>query len=319
MKGWRTSPRLLDWLIGLFLLGLVAWLVSARIGWSELLAPWRQLRFFDVVGLVALTSLSWLLRAVRVYDYFHREVRGSFGAILFVSVLHNTANNLLPMRTGELAFPLLMKRKLGMSIVETGGGLLWIRFLDLHFLALVILAALYLRAGQLLWLVLGFIWLSSLLLPQIVRCAYLGGGDGGGKVGAMLALVAGATPRSFRKTLRLYLWSALSWTTKMLAFGWILANFTGVDAWQALIGAVGGELSSVLPLHGVAGAGSYEVAVVGALFPFGVEPDTALAGAVNLHLFLLGVTLLFGTLAAISSLVVACVPGLGRSRRRTER
>jgi predicted phage tail protein len=33
------------------------------------------------------------------------------------------------------------------------------------------------------------------------------------------------------------------------------------------------------------------------LLPAGIEPTAALAGAVNLHLFLLGVTLILGTLA----------------------
>jgi glycosyltransferase 2 family protein len=60
---------------------------------------------------------------------------------------------------------------------------------------------------------------------------------------------------------------------------------------------MGTELSSVLPFHGIAGSGSYELAAVAALVPLGVDPKLALAGAVNLHLFLLGSTLLLGALA----------------------
>jgi hypothetical protein len=39
------------------------------------------------------------------------------------------------------------------------------------------------------------------------------------------------------------------------------------------------------------------LAAVAALVPAGVDPRAALAGAVNLHLFVLGVTLLLGALA----------------------
>ncbi len=60
---------------------------------------------------------------------------------------------------------------------------------------------------------------------------------------------------------------------------------------------MGAELSSVLPFHGIAGSGSYELAAVAALVPLGVDPKLALAGAVNLHLFLLGTTLILGGLA----------------------
>jgi uncharacterized membrane protein YbhN (UPF0104 family) len=60
---------------------------------------------------------------------------------------------------------------------------------------------------------------------------------------------------------------------------------------------MGAELSTVLPFHGIAGSGSYEAAVVAALLPLGVDATAALAGAVNLHLFLLGVTMILGLLA----------------------
>jgi uncharacterized membrane protein YbhN (UPF0104 family) len=64
-----------------------------------------------------------------------------------------------------------------------------------------------------------------------------------------------------------------------------------------MAGVMGAELSSILPIHGIAGSGSYEFAAVAALVPLGVNAKLALAGAVNLHLFLLGATVLLGALA----------------------
>jgi uncharacterized membrane protein YbhN (UPF0104 family) len=77
----------------------------------------------------------------------------------------------------------------------------------------------------------------------------------------------------------------------------LLRFFLPLDIWQLLTGVMGAELSSVLPFHGIAGSGSYELAAVAALMPLGIEPKLALAGAVNLHLFLLGSTLMLGALA----------------------
>ena len=79
----------------------------------------------------------------------------------------------------------------------------------------------------------------------------------------------------------------------------MLLYFLSAEVWEILFGVMGAELSSVLPFHGIAGSGSYELAVMAALLPLGIEAETALAGAVNLHLFLLGVTLLLGVLALL--------------------
>jgi uncharacterized membrane protein YbhN (UPF0104 family) len=80
-------------------------------------------------------------------------------------------------------------------------------------------------------------------------------------------------------------------------FAWILAFFADLAWVSALLGAVGGELTSVLPAHGIAGAGTYEAGVVAALVPQGIRLSTALAAAVNLHLFLLGLSIVGGLIA----------------------
>jgi hypothetical protein len=60
----------------------------------------------------------------------------------------------------------------------------------------------------------------------------------------------------------------------------------------SLIGAIAGELSTVLPINGIAGFGTYEGAIVGAMQLFGVTVNSALTGAFNLHLLVLGTSIL---------------------------
>ena len=86
---------------------------------------------------------------------------------------------------------------------------------------------------------------------------------------------------------------------KLAVFAWVLQLFASLTTAAAFAGAIGGDLTSVLPVHGIAGAGTYEAGVVAALTPFGVPLTGALMAAVNLHLFMLGLSLAGGGLALL--------------------
>ncbi len=295
-RGLRLGgPR--DWLLGGLLLIALVLAVALTVGWGPLLAPWRELGLTELLGLLALSALSYGFRAVRVFDYFRPAFAGRFPTVLRLSILHNVANNLLPMRAGEMVFPWLMGRYFGQGFGNALASLIWIRLLDLHFLGLIACLILYLRQPWIGWPLAGLLWL--LLLPLMARVGRLAP-TGSSRMPARLAsTLARAAPVSRRLIARLYLWTALSWTAKFIAFALLLQHFLPLDLWRLLIGVLGAELSSILPFHGIAGGGTYELAAVAALVPFGVSPEAALVGAVNLHLFLLGVTLLLGLLALL--------------------
>jgi uncharacterized membrane protein YbhN (UPF0104 family) len=243
--------------------------------------------------------LSYVLRAVRAYDALRTLVRGRFLAMLRVTVLHTTANNLLPMRLGEAAFPILVRRHFGLRLTRGTLALAWIRLMDLHVLGLVAGVALLLSTGGSppAWLlVVG--WLLALPLGLRLLPLLAGHIAAEGLAGRLLRAVRETGPADAPELARLYLWTLLSWVAKLAAFAAITAHFLDAPAGTILAGIVGAELSSVLPFHGVAGAGSYEAAMVATLYPFGIQPAVALGAAVNLHLFLLGVTLL-SSLAAL--------------------
>ena len=54
----------------------------------------------------------------------------------------------------------------------------------------------------------------------------------------------------------------MNWTVKLLVFAWILRSFIALPFTTALLASVTGEASSVLPFHGLAGAGTYEAGVL---------------------------------------------------------
>lgn len=325
----RSHPvrlgRARDWSIGVGLLLALLVGVHLSVGWGPLLAPWRALSLPLLAGLVLLSLLSYGLRALRVYEYFRPCFKGCMPAVLRMSVLHNAANNLLPMRAGELVFPWLMHRYFGFRALDATAALLWIRLLDLHFILLIAIALLAQHQTSGAWGVVGLLWLAALTLLGPLRrrvarradMAMAAGGAGGrlacgprwnirGPLYRLIARVALSVPSEPGTIARVYLLTALVWLLKLTAFALVLHHFLPLAPWQLLTGVMGGELSSILPFHGVAGAGSYELAMVAALVPAGVDPALALMGAVNLHLFLLGVTLLLGGLALLLSRQSPC-------------
>ncbi|MBK1653515.1 lysylphosphatidylglycerol synthase domain-containing protein [Allochromatium vinosum] len=290
--------RVRDWLLGGALLLALVVAVEFLVGWGPLLAPWRELSPWLLAWLFLLTAMSYGLRAVRVSDYFGARLTGRFPAVLRLTILHNTANNLLPMRTGELVFPWLMRRYFGQGLLDSAAALVWIRLLDLHFLALIGLLILQLGHPSWLWWLAGGLWIAGLgvliVLSGMGESAKLAGA---GRLRSILRRMLQAAPGDPWLIARVYGWTALIWSLKFVAFTSLLRFFLPIDVWRLLAGVMGAELSSVLPFHGIAGSGSYELAAVAALAPLGVDPKLALAGAVNLHLFLLGSTLLLGALA----------------------
>ncbi len=53
-----------------------------------------------------------------VADYFPRETKGQFRRLLKLTLVHNLLNVMLPLRSGEASFPLLMRSEFGMPLAR---------------------------------------------------------------------------------------------------------------------------------------------------------------------------------------------------------
>ncbi len=289
----RPGLRLL---LGLLLLAGLIVLVELEIGWRELLRPWRDRPVAPLLLALALVFMSYTLRALRLRAYFPTEMSGRLGCGLRLMLQHNLYNNLLPMRAGELSFPLLMRRYFTIPLERSLPALLWFRVLDLHTLAVFVLVCLPLPWGA------GVSWLIAALVLPLPWLLYhsarrlrnlVGRDDAHGWRKGLARLLAGL-PQHPGMLASSWLWTIANWTVKLAVFAWILQGFVTLPFDGALLGAISGDLTSVLPINGIAGAGSYEAGVVAGLMPYGVPTREALAGAVNLHLFVLASTLLGG-------------------------
>lgn len=298
-KGASAGSRrgsILGWSLGGALLLAVVLLVHDSVGWGNLLAPWREIPPHNLALALLLVLASYALRTIRIHLYFSPDTSGAFLRSFRLILLHNLFNNLLPMRSGEASFPLLMKRDFQVPFTRSVPGLFYLRLLDLHFLLL--LGALVFAPGR---GILGW-GVAALLLPLPILGFLLQGWIQsrvqGGTLGSRGTITwLEGLPRSRTLFLGTWLWTVVNWSVKLLVFAWILRAFTPLSYATALLGSITGELSSVLPIHGVAGAGTYEAGIMASLIPMGVEMEAALTGAVNLHLFVLGASILSGLLA----------------------
>ncbi|NRP15747.1 MULTISPECIES: lysylphosphatidylglycerol synthase domain-containing protein [unclassified Marinobacterium] len=280
--------KTLRWFIATTLFLALAIGVELTIGWRSILEDWQTLSITNLLFLTLLTFISYLLRAERVFNYFASESHSRVSYIK-ISFLHNALNNFLPMRLGEAAFPLLMKREFSESMLTTSAGLLVIRLMDLHVLLLLASFTLF-SVTPLLG---GIACTALILLPLLMRV----GGESlirlfPEKIRNLLNKVEHLWPKDYRLLGKTYLMTLLIWIVKLVALILILMSFLNIDFFNGALAVILADISGVLPIHGLAGSGTYEAAMLAALYPMGFETIEAVKAAINVHIYLLGASLL---------------------------
>lgn len=279
----------------------LAFLIGAEyfIGWQELLAPWVYIENpLVLAGPMLLLAASYLIRALRLYRYFHLQ-RG-FGACVRLLVHHNLCVNILPMRTGEIAFPVLMRRYFAVTLQRSLPALAWLRSLDVHALITLLTLALASLTQSRSLLLVGGLWaIAPFCAPWVARRVVRLVGSRQTRMASVTRSVARAVPSSATALAEDWLLTALNWVVKLVAFAWIIQLFAEARYGVSLLGAIGGELSAILPIHGFAGLGTYEAGIVAAMRLFEMPSELALTGAVNLHLIVLGTSLLAAACARL--------------------
>lgn len=296
-------------LLNLVVLAAFAAAVEHWWGWSRLLAPWRQIAL-PILGLAVLGMLaSYGLRALRIYLAERDIPRGQYLDCLRLILINNALNLILPARTGEASFPILMQRWFGIDAARAAGTLVWLRLLDLQVLATI--AAACAASGwlaptqslsRLAWAAAALAALAPLAVFAARRPIQARLSQREGRLARLVSRALGGLPtRALGLLLDLGLtWAA--WSIKLLALGIVLGLLAGIAPAVGTLGAIGGDLSTVLPLHAPGGFGTYEAGVMALLAPAaaGQALGTLLAAAVNLHLLVLTTALMAGGLAGIS-------------------
>lgn len=293
------------WLLNFAVLGAFAWFV-VQVGPQRLLAPWREIAPATVLLAVAGLLASYALRALRIYLAEAAIPRDRYLDCLRLILVNNAVNLLLPARSGEASFPILMRRWFGVDTARATGTLLWLRLLDLHVLATVggiAAASGWIGAGLALSRLAAVGAALAAGAPLLLFAVHrpltrrLSANDGHIRRLA-LRMLGGVPDRGVTVGLDLLLsWSA--WGVKLAALAAVLARLAVLPPALGLLGAIGGDLSTVLPVHAPGGLGTYELGAMALLAP-GIAADHGagvLAAVINLHLLVLTTALIAGGLA----------------------
>ena len=240
---------------------------------------------------------SYITRALRIFLFFNSSVAISFTNCLKISLYHNFLNNLLPMRAGEISYPLLLNKYLGINFKPATASLIWFRFLDLIVLLSLATYALnsqitktnsfYIISIFLFFTPL-FLYLSSKFystdVPKIKNKRNI--------FSKIISFLISSIPSTKKVLFVSWLLTLINWSLKLSAFSWFISFTLQIDIYNSLLASITSELTSILPIHSLAGFGTYEAGIVSVLVPQNiVELKSIIATATSLHLIILATTL----------------------------
>lgn len=280
--------------------GFIQWMW----GWQSVFDLWRNAGWGAIALALFLLVTTYVLRTWRIYDYFPQETRGRFSALFRVVQIHNILNIMMPFRSGETSFPLLMRREFDVGLVRGTSALFVMRLFDLHALLAAAGVGLAMERGDVtVWL----IWVAFLLLPAIgfaMRTPVFRAvaGMSAGKLAKLSAEVQAGLPLDGTAFLRAWGVTLINWFVKIAVLAWVLMLMGNITLPPGFGGALGGELSSVLPIHAPGGVGTYPAGIVAGAVSFGAGAGEAILSqlsqaAVNVHLLVIISSLIGTTLA----------------------
>ncbi len=274
--------------------GLLAWLMADG-RWRGLGEVFARLDGLTLGLAAAGFGLSYLLRALRIFDEFRTQAGGRFGSCLRITLIHNAMINVVPFRGGEAAFPLLLRQNFGVPLPRAIASLFWFRLQDAFVvmaLAAIVWPGLHpaLKAVAVVGVLLIAWW-----LPRWARAPHAWA-DGSGLT-AKLAKVRDAFAESTRHARFGWLWTIANWTVKLAAQAGLLSALIPAAVNVGAAGALGAELAAILPVQGVAGFGTYEAGAAAAMLPSGVALAAGLQVALALHLFVIACSVTSGAIA----------------------
>ena len=319
----RAKP--LTWtvagIISLVLFGVVA----AQLDTASLAAAADRVSWPLVVAGVALLLGENLFGAVRTHLIARRH--GGFTTAMNVTAWHSVWLIALPMRLGEVAWMVVMRRAYGWNTATAVACALVQRLLDVAVIAAFLLLALpaVLGLGRdegLLPMILAVATCLLALTGALILHVWL-------RLAAKVVMGSGG-PRGWRRRLLRHLrqgrrWleddrhrrvmrlcllpTALLWTT-VFAGQWLLCRAVGLDVALAdlLFAAAGGSLLTALPIQSIGGFGLMEAGFTGILAWLGAPAAAAALAALTIRFATWIATGVFFVVAVVAGVMTGPTP-----------
>ncbi len=197
---------------------------------------------------------------------------------LFKITAYNTVFNIfLPFRTGEISFFYMLKKE-NIPLSETAVSFFSVRVFDAISLFSVFGISLFLFWGKPVLSVLVFILAPFSFLFFQILLRY---------IKHEKVQEFGKTKLNLKNISALYLLSVFTFLLKFTAFYLVLPEGIDLSFTEAFLASSAGDITTILPIHGIAGIGTYEGGYAGILVLFGIDKQTAILGSVFVHIFML--------------------------------
>ncbi len=334
------------------------WLRVTGAAFLTLLAFYALFLFIDpaqVFGIISEVSMtavflgfifyigSTLFRAAR-FQVIHPKV--STRLFFSIASIHTLLTNMLPARTGELTFPVLLKRVDGTSFVSSLSILFIARIFDLVAVFVLFFAALamtYQRIDLRLHLpmlavslvfVIGLAIIFAILIfgrraLAVARCMLFFDGLKSSRTTAWIfekleILLGGFQVIRRPDTLwRIMFFSILIWACNYAAAFVIVHSMgLGLSLWVITLGFTFSTLFSSLPIHGIGFFGTLEGFWTLIFLSFGATKEVSLATGFGFHLFNIIYLVVLGILGMIYLFFMPrpskLVPEKGAPKKMTE-
>lgn len=267
------------------------------VDWKHVAALTKQARWWYLLWMLPLYEALYVLRAGR---FVLLAPRTPFGVMLSIAAVHNFMLRVLPMRTGELSYALLVKKAGTSGLGESLLGLFLLRILDAT--AVVVIFAIFLVLNQTvymgdysfgLWLTVGAAavgLLGALFFRRLLHAGFfvldamlgLSRLKRIGRVASLLEKLRVTIASFDRLDLRLMLWqialTTVAWMLNFLIVFVIMRGFSiPVSFAQAVLGGTGATVTGFLPVGGIGSFGAMEAGWALGFALVGLEASLAVA------------------------------------------
>ena len=337
-----TRNKIVYVVLSLVVSGLLLWLLLSFIDTEELVWTLKNLYIPGFLGYITVSLTGAFLRAWR-YKIFLSPERIRWGHILMATFIRNSFVDLLPARVGSLSFIYVLNRRMNFSFERAtttfisafvydfltlspfvlfavfAVGLGTTSIYNLAFVAVAV--AFFLMFFVFFWKITEFFTLFLRLYGVLIRRLNLST-----RKWAALAedKLRGTTEhlRIMKKTKRhgpIFLLSLAIRMAKYTALyillfsllhshGFTLAK---ISFSKLILGMTGAELTSALPVKGLAGFGTWESAWALSMQLIGIDKQTAILSGLGVHLL----TNAFEYTLGIASLLILALPWLKKNSR----
>lgn len=267
------SKKILKLLFSLLITVVFIYFFDAYIGFKKLFDVLKNITAEQIVLGFLLYVISYVVRTLRWKLTLDLK---DFKKLFRLTVFNTFFNIILPFRVGELSFFYMLKKE-GISLSHTTLSFVITRIFDGLSLVGVFGLFYFLRDGKFLYGLSIFFLSPFLFLP----------------ISTLIKMIKHRQIIDFHSKLqvinlvKIYTLSVLTLIFKFFAFYTVLPKTLGLPLSLSFLAFSTADLTTVLPVHGFAGIGTYESGFASILIALGGDKGVSFLSATVVHLFII--------------------------------